>query len=241
MRNVLTIAQRELIAYFTSPMAYVVTVFFLFFTGLIFTFSIYMTGARAEMGGLLGSMVFLTLMVSPFITMSLLAQERSTGTLELLLTKPIRDIEVVLGKYLGAFSFYIFMLVLTLPYPMILSKYGDFDWGPAWVGYLGLLLASAAFLAIGVFASSLTRSQMASAGICLGAFLFIWLIGWVSYVAGGGEGSLLADVSKNISVFEAFGDFEKGLLVSKNVVYFLSLTFVSLFLAVRVVEMRRQV
>ncbi|NSW58217.1 MAG: ABC transporter permease subunit [Armatimonadetes bacterium] len=240
MRNICIIAQRELVSYFTSPMAYVITVFFLFFTGLIFTFSIYQPGAQAEMRGLLGSMVFLTLMVAPFVTMSLLAQERATGTLELLLTKPVRDVEVVLGKYFGALAFYVSMLVLTLPYPLILSKYGDLDWGPTWVGYFGLLLAAAAFLAIGVFASSLTRSQMASAGICLGVFLFIWLIGWVSYLVGG-EGSTLADIAKNISVFEVFGDFEKGILDSKNVVYFLSLCIVSLFLAVRVLEMRRQV
>lgn len=240
MRNTITIAQRELLAYFTSPMAYVITVFFLFFTGLIFTFSIYQPGARAELRGLLGSMVFLTLMVAPFLTMSLLAQERASGTLEMLLTKPVRDVEVVMGKYLAALGFYAIMLILTFTYPLLMGKYGDFDWGPAWVGYLGLILAGAAFLAIGVFASSLTRSQMASAGICLGVFLFVWLIGWVSYLVGG-EGSLLSDVAKNISVFEMYSDFEKGLLDSKNVVYFLSLAVVSLFLAVRVLEMRRQV
>jgi ABC-2 type transport system permease protein len=240
MRNTITIAQRELTAYFTSPMAYIITVFFLFFTGLIFTFSIYQQGARAELRGLLGSMVFLTLMIAPFLTMSLLAQERASGTLEMLLTKPVRDVEVVLGKYLAALGFYVLMIVLTFTYPLLMSKYGDFDWGPAWVGYLGLILAGAAFLAIGIFASSLTRSQMASAGICLGVFLFIWLIGWVSYLVGG-EGSLLSDVAKNISVFEVFGDFEKGMLDSKNIVYFLSLAVVSLFLAVRVLEMRRQV
>lgn len=240
MRNTITIAQRELLSYFTSPMAYVITVFFLFFTGLIFTFSIYQPGARAELRGLLGSMVFLTLMVAPFLTMSLLAQERASGTLEMLLTKPVRDREVVLGKYFAALGFYVLMVILTFTYPLLMSKYGDFDWGPAWVGYLGLILAGSAFLAIGIFASSLTRSQMASAGICLGVFLFIWLIGWVSYLVGG-EGSLLSDVAKNISVFEVFGDFEKGMLDSKNVIYFLSLAIVSLFLAVRVLEMRRQV
>jgi len=240
MRNVLTIAQRELVSYFTSPMAFVVTVFFLFFSGLIFTFSIYQRGATAEMRGLLGSMVFLTLMMAPFITMSLLAQERSSGTLELLLTKPVRDIEVVVGKYLGALGCYVTMLILTLQYPLLLSKYGDLDWGPAWVGYLGLLLAGGAFLAIGLFASSLTRSQMASAGICLGVFLFVWLIGWVSHLVSG-ENSLLGDITKNISVFEIFGDFEKGLLDLKNIIYFLSLVFISLFMTVRVLEMRRQV
>jgi ABC-2 type transport system permease protein len=240
MRNICTIAGRELRAYFTSPMAYVVIVFFLFFSGLIFTFSIYQPSARAEMRGLLGSMVFLTLMVAPFITMSLLAQERSSGTLELLLTKPVHDREVVLGKYFGALGVYLAMILMTLPYPLLMQKYGDLDWGPAGVGYLGLLLVGAAFLAIGLFASSLTKSQMASAGICLGAFLFVWLIGWVSYLAGG-EGSWLAAVTKNISVFEIFGDFEKGLLDSKNVVYFLSLVVFFLFLTVRVMEMRRQV
>lgn len=240
MRNVLTITERELRAYFVSPMAYVVITFFLFFSGLIFTFSIYQPQARAEMGGLLGSMVFLTLMVAPFLTMSLLAQEQATGTLELLLTKPLNDREVVLGKYLGTLAVYVIMLVLTLPFPIMLDKWGDFEWGRALVGYLGLFLVGAAFLAIGLFASSLTRSQMASAGICLGAFLFVWLIGWVSYLIGGQE-SKLATISRNISVFELFSDFEKGLLDSKNVVYFLSLVVFFLFMTVRVLEMRRQV
>jgi ABC-2 type transport system permease protein len=221
-------------------MAYVVMVFFLFFSGLIFTFSIYQPGATAEMRGLSGSMVFLTLMVAPFLTMSLLAQERSSGTLELLLTKPVHDREVVLGKYFGALGVYVSMLILTLQYPLLLGKYGDLDWGPAWVGYLGLLLVGAAFIAIGLFASSLTRSQMASAGICLGAFLFVWLIGWVSYLIGGQE-SLLSQIAKNISVFEVVGDFEKGLVDSKNIVYFLSLVIFFLFMSVRVLEMRRQV
>jgi ABC-2 type transport system permease protein len=240
MRNVLTIAEREIRAYFVSPMAYVVITFFLFFSGLIFTFSIYQPQARAEMGGLLGSMVFLTLMVAPFLTMSLLAQEQASGTLELLLTKPLNDREVVLGKYLGTLAVYVIMLVLTLPFPIMLDKWGDFEWGRALVGYLGLFLVGAAFLAIGLFASSLTRSQMASAGICLGAFLFVWLIGWVSYLIGGQE-SVLATISRNISVFELFSDFEKGLLDSKNVVYFLSLVVFFLFMTVRVLEMRRQV
>jgi ABC-2 type transport system permease protein len=240
MRNILTIAGRELRSYFTSPTAFVVMVFFLFFSGLIFTFSILQPQARAEMGGLLGSMVFLTLMVSPFITMSLLAQERASGTLELLLTKPVKDYEVALGKYLGALGLYAAMLVLTLVYPILYAKWGDFDWGPAWVGYLGLLLVAMSFLAIGIFASGLTRSQMASAGICLAAFLFVWLIGWVSYLVGG-EDSWLKQVAKNISVFEMFGDFEKGILDLKNVIYFLSMVVFFLFMTVRVLELRRQV
>lgn len=240
MRNVFTIAYREMRYYLTTPVAYVVAIFFLFLTGLIFTFSIFQPGARAEMRGLMGSMVFLTLMVIPFITMSLLAREHSTGTVELLLTKPVRDLEVVIGKYVGALALYLGMLIFTLPYPLIMSKYGDLDWGPVWVGYLGLLLAAMAFVAIGLFASSLTRSQMASAGMCLGIFLFFWLIGWVSVLVGQ-QGSLLSDIAKNIWVFEVSEAFQKGVLDLKNVVYFLSLAFLSIFLSIRVLEMRRQV
>jgi ABC-2 type transport system permease protein len=240
MRSAFTIAAREFRSYFTSPMAYVVMVFFLFFTGLIFTFSVYQPLARAEMRGLFGSMVFLTLMVAPFVTMSLIAQERATGTVELLLTKPVNDRDVVIGKYLGALAMYTAMIVLTLAYPILIEKFGELDWGPVWVGYLGVLLCGAAFLAIGAFASSLTRSQMAAAGICLGVFLFTWLIGWVSYLIGG-EGSVIADITKNISIFEVFSDFEKGLLDSKNVIYLLSLVGFFLFMTVRVLEMRRQV
>ncbi len=238
-RPIITIAQRELTAYFTSPLAYVVIVFFLFFSGLIFTFMVYSPQATAEIRGLLGSMVFLTLMVSPFLTMSLLAQERASGTIELLLTKPVRDREVVLGKYLAALGIYAIMLLLTFQFPLLLKKYGEMDFGPVWVGYLGLLLAGGAFLAIGLFASSMTRSQMASAGICLGAFLFFWLIGWVSMV--GAPESLFSEITKRISVLEVFTDFEKGLLDAKNVIYFVSLSCFFLFMTIRVLEVKRQV
>jgi len=132
------------------------------------------------------------------------------------------------------------MLVLTLAYPIMYDKWGDFDWGPAWVGYLGLILVAMSFLAIGLFASGLTRSQMASAGICLAAFLFVWLVGWVSYLIGG-EDTWLKAVAKNISVFEVFGDFEKGLLNLKSVIYFVSMVVFFLFMTVRVLELRRQV
>lgn len=240
MRNIFTIAGRELRAYFTSPMAYVVMVLFLFFSGLIFSFMIGQQQPRAELRGLFGSMVFLSMMVVPFITMSLIAQERSSGTVELLLTKPVHDRDVVLGKFLSALGMYTIMILFTLPYPIMVSQYGDLDWGPVGVGYLGFFLCAAAFIAVGTFASSLTRSQMAAAGICLGIFLFTWLIGWVSYLIPE-QTSLVAELTRSISIPESFNDFEKGLLDSRNVIYLVSVMVFFLFLTVRVLEMRRQV
>lgn len=237
MRNVLTIAGKELRSYFTSPLAYVVMFFYLGVCGLIFSLSVSGPQALAEMRGLFGTMVFVTLMMSPIITMGLLAQEQASGSIELLMTNPVRDWEVVIGKYLSAVALLVLLLIITLEYPLIMETYGDPDWGAVLTGYVGTLLAGLAFLAISLFASSLTRNQIAAAIIGAFMLLFFWLIGWLSMSVNESVGA----VAKHISIFENFQDFEKGIIDSKPVVYFLSLMGFFLFLTVRSLENKRTI
>ena len=235
MRNVFTIMRKELYTYFCSPMAYVVICFFLGITS--FLFALYLGSGRAEarMEDLFHTMAFLALMVAPVLTMGLIAQERNLGTIEPLLTKPVTDLEVALGKFLAALTVFVFMVALTLMYPLIMDKYGDPDWGAILIGYLGLILCGAAFIAVGLFTSSLTANQIAAAILAFLILLFFWLIGWVSYSVS----QTLGDIMKHLSVYENIQDFEKGIFDTKPLAFFLSLVFYFVFLTVRSLETRR--
>jgi len=235
MRPILTIAGKELRAYFVSPLAYVVIFFYLGVSGLIFALSVTGQQAEADMRGLFGTMVFVTLMLAPVITMGLLAQEQASGSIELLMTNPVRDWEVVIGKYLAAAGLYVGLLAISFEFPLIMEKYGSPDWGAVGAGYIGVLLAGLAFLAISLFASSLTSNQIAAA--IMGAFmlLFFWLIGWLAMSVSQSFG----DVIKQISTYENLQDFVKGIVDTKSIIFYLSLTGYFLFLAVRSMENRR--
>ncbi len=239
MSNILTIAGRELRSYFTSPLAYALVVFFLGITALMFTLG-FLLQPRAQTDDfryLIESIVFLALMITPVLTMGLVAQERASGTLELLMTRPVRDWEVVIGKFLAAWGLFAGAVLLSLALPLILEIGGKVDWGMMLTGYLGLLLAGMAFIALGVFASSLTSNQIAAAIIAACLLLFFWLVGWMSYSVS----QSLGDVLKHLSVRENYVDFGKGIIDTKSVIYFLSLTFVGLFLSIRNVENRRTI
>jgi ABC-2 type transport system permease protein len=235
MRNVWTVARKEIYSYFTSPMAYVVATFFLGITSLLFVLYIVSGRAEAKMGDLFHTMTFLALMTAPVITMGLIAQERNLGTIETLLTRPVRDWEVALGKYLAALLLFVGVLVLTLIYPLIMEKYGSPDWGEVLLGYLGILLCAAAFLAIGLFASSLTSNQIAAAILATMLLLGFWLVGWISYSVPAAVG----DVLKHLSVYENMQDFERGIIDTKPILFFVSVVFYFLFLTVRSLETRR--
>lgn len=237
MRNILTIAQRELQSYFTSPMGYVAMLFFLGICGLIFVLSTSMATPKADMTGMFHSMVFVSLMLCPVITMSILAQETNSGTYELLMTRPVRDYEVILGKYLGAVTLYLIIILITAEFPIIYGVFGHPDWGQTLSGYIGIILTGMAFIAVGIFASSLTSNQIAAAATALAILLFFWLVGWIGY----GSGGTLANIAKSLSVYENFQDFERGILSGKNIIYFVSLMGFFLFLATRSLESRRTV
>ncbi|MEN6304004.1 MAG: ABC transporter permease subunit, partial [Armatimonadia bacterium] len=193
----LTIAQRELVAYFTSPMAYVAMLFFLGVCGLIFVLSTSMQMPKADMSGMFHSMIFLSLLMCPVITMGLIAQETNSGTYEMLMTRPVRDVEVILGKYLGAAALYLIIILITFEFPIIFEAFGAPDWGMTLTGYLGIVLAGLAFLAVGVFTSSLTSNQIAAWLMGTFLLLFFWLVGWLGY----GGGGLLGDLAKSLSAY----------------------------------------
>jgi len=237
MRKVLTIAGKELRSYFVSPMAYAVLLFFLGIAGLIFALSIASPGAMADMRGMFQTLVFVSLMMTPILTMGLLSQERASGSIELLMTNPVRDLEVALGKYLAALGMFLLLCIISLEFPLVLEKYGEPDWGSIGAGYLGLFLCGMSFIAVGLLASSLTSNQIAAAILGIFMLLFFWLIGWLSYSVS----QNLGDIVKHVSVYENFQDFEKGIIDTKPIIFFLSLTGFALFMTVRTLENRRTI
>lgn len=236
-RKVMTVAGKELRAYFVSPMAYVILGFYLGVCGLIFALTVTAPQAQADMTGMFHTIIFVTLMMAPVLTMGLLSQEQASGSVEMLMTNPVRDVEVALGKYLAAVTLFLIVLAATLEFPLVLAKFGDPDWGAILSGYVGVLLAGMAFIAIGLFASALTANQIASAILATLMLLFFWLIGWLGYSVGQGVG----DVVRYLSIYENFQDFAKGIIDTRPLIFFASLTFFALMLTVRTLENRRTV
>src|SRR5213596_3492971 len=188
--------------YFTSPVAWVIMAVFIFIAGYFFhsIFSYYarvsMQSAMNPMGGglnvtdgvlrpLFSNFSVILLLMMPLITMRLFAEERRSGTIELLLTYPVRDGAVLAGKYLAALVLYALMLALTLLYPGIVVAFARLEWGPVATGYLGLLLMGGTFIAVGLFASALTENQIVASITTFGILLMLWIIGWSADDAGG--------------------------------------------------------
>ncbi|MEA2572915.1 MAG: gliding motility-associated transport system permease protein [Chloroflexia bacterium] len=234
MRNALYVASKELRSYFVSPIAYIIVAFWLVITGLFFTSSA--TAGDASMRNVFGVIPILLLLISPALTMRLLAEESRTGTLELLLTAPVKDWSVVVGKFLGALGLYIAMMFLTILYPLILLLFrGDPDWGPIWSGYLGLLLLGMAFLSVGLFASSLTSNQILSAVIALAILLVLFIITVLTSNVAPNVAAILA----KLSIGDRYDPFTRGIVDLTDVVYFLTFTGAVLFITVQIVEARR--
>ena len=158
------------------------------------------------------------------------------GTIELLLTSPVRDWQVVLGKFLGALAFLLFMLALTLVYPLLLSRFGSPDWGPIATGYLGVLLIGATCLAVGLFASSLSQNQIVTGFVAFALLIILWLLGAAAQAVGSGALGSLFDY---LAINSHFDDFVRGVVDTQHIAYYLILTALFLFLATRVVEARR--
>ena len=235
-RNVALISRRELGSYLSSLVPFVVTAIFLVLSGTFFTSYLADTDyADASIRGFLDVAPFLILLFAVMLTMRLLAEERALGTWELLFTSPVRDGEIVIGKYVGSLVMLGAMLALTLYYPLLLVGLGDPDLGPVVTSYVGLLLLGGAALSVGLFASSLTSSQIAAA-VVAGLLLFaLWFLGPLAEAFGGP----VADVLSQISLERHFADFTRGVLDTRAVVHYLSVTAVFLFLATRSVESGR--
>ena len=234
MRNTLAIAERELKSYFVSPVAYVVTALFLLIAGYLFSVILLNTN-EATLRYLISNLSVIWLFITPALTMRLLAEEARTGTIELLLTNPVRDVEVVLGKYLGALAFLLVMLAFTLYYPALLFIFGNPDRGPMIAGYIGVVLQAAAFLAVGLLASSLTQNQIVAAVLTFAILLIMWL----SEAVANFVGKPASDVMRYLSVTSHFQDFSRGVIDSSHVIYFLSVVAAALFLTFFSLQTRR--
>ena len=251
MKQIQVIALKEIKTYFASPMAYVVAAAFLALTGFFFVASVSDAFSEATIRGFLAGAVFLLIFMAPALTMRLIAEEWKLGTLELLLTSPVREIEVVAGKFFAAFSMVFIMAVLSLFFVILLYVFGVPDTGPLLTGYLGLLLYASATVAVGLFASALSPNQLVGLIVGSGILTTFTVIDFISERVGGTAAHVLNgfQMGASFSVFDLksfgvaqsghFADFARGILSVPDVVYYLSITGVFLFLTVLVLEIRR--
>ncbi len=250
MRNILAIAQKELRSYFSSPIAYIIIgffalpfgVFFYLYLGAFVRQSLQM----AQYGGsmninqqviryVLQNASVIILFVMPMITMRTYSEEKRSGTIELLLTSPLTDVQIIVGKFLGALGLYVAMLLVTVVYIAILFVYGNPEWRPLVASYLGLLLMGGAFLSIGLLISSTTNNQIVAGIISFVVFLMLWIVGWFAE----SSGPVIGTITKYLSITEHFDDFSKGIIDTKHVIYYLSLITFGLFLTAKSVDSER--
>ena len=258
MRNVLTIVGKEMRSYFVSPVAYVVLTGFLllggwFFFNLLSRFNLLLSlytqfqgqgGAGAAdqlnlndfvIAPLMNNLSIILVILVPMITMRAFAEEKKGGTYELLLTSPLRTGEIVLGKFVASVLFICIMIGLTAIYPLLLWWFGNPEIGVMVSGYVGLLMMATAFVAVGLFTSSVTENQIIAAVSGLVAMLLLYIIGWPAQ----GAGDILGPILKYLSVTDHFNELVKGVIDTRALVYFASLIGLALFLTMRSVESLR--
>jgi ABC-2 type transport system permease protein len=252
MRNVWIICRKELGSYFVSPIAYLLLTMFAVIFGFFFWSALMyfvMMGMESQMRGqafpmnlneelirpLLANANVIGLFLVPMITMRLFAEEKRTGTIELLATSPIRDVEIIVGKWLAAMILYACLLLFTALNFAFLFRYGHPDWKPLAIGYLGLLLQAGGLLAIGTFISTLTKNQIIAGAATFGVCLILWVLEWVT----GFETATWAKVLSYMSVVTHFESFSKGVLNIKDAIFYLTLIFVGLFFTTRSMESLR--
>lgn len=241
MRNVWIVARRELGAIFVQPIAYIFAIMMTLVTGLIFSAQISFPTAQGgpppDLTQILNTFTFLTIFAAPAITMRLLSEEQQTGTIELLMTLPVRDVEVVLGKFVAAFVFYATVVALTLIYPLILFRFGNPDVGPMISSYLGVLLWGASLLGIGILASSMSENQINAFMLAFGIILLLYLTMIPAQLFA--VSPRISTILNELSLQTHLSNFMNGLITAKDVLYYLIITAVSLFAAARVLESRR--
>ena len=251
MRNVLAIAQKELRSYFASPIAYIVIGVFALLYGW-FYFSILQYFVRQSMQGQLGgggpvnvnqqmirpllqNITILILFMLPAITMRTYAEEKRSGTIELLLTSPITDLQIVFGKFLGALALYGTLLAVSLIHLAVLFRFGNPEWKPLLAAYLGLILFGACFISVGLFISTLTKNQVVAFMATFGVFLFLWVINWI----GSFMGPTMDSLTNYLSIVGHFDDFAKGVIDTTHLIYYLSVITFGLFLTAKSVDSER--
>lgn len=256
IKAVSLIFNRELRAYFSSSIAYVVITMFLIITGYFFynlvaTFSIISFQAQANpmiarqynllninetvVRPLFGNISIIMLLMTPLLTMRLLAEERKAGTMELLLTYPVQDIEVVLGKFLACFTVFLAMIFSTLLYPALLIFLGEPEVMPIVTGYLGIILLGAAFISLGLFTSSLTENQIIAASMSFGILFVFWLMSYSVTLVSPGLGQIIS----YIAITEHLESMAKGVVDTEDIIYYLLFVTLFLFLTLRSLESKR--
>jgi ABC-2 type transport system permease protein len=252
MRNVWIICKKELSSYFVSPIAYLLLAMFAFVFGFFFWSGVnafVYVGMESQMRGdqfpmninefllrpLISNASVIGLFLIPMLTMRLFAEEKRSGTIELLATSPVRDFEIILGKWLAATILYAGILLVGALNLLWLFRYGNPDWKPLAIAYLGLLLQAGALLAVGTFISTLTRNQIIAGGATFGVCLLLWVLEWV----GSYETATWARVLSYMSVLTHFDSFAKGVLYTKDVIFYITVIFLGLFLTARSMESLR--
>ena len=252
LRNVCVMTKKDFKTYFTTPIGYLVLSVFVGILGWMFCSAVFdflkrtqayaMYGQAPQMDinamvmqPIIGNMAVIFLLMGALITMRLLAEEKKMKTIELLLTSPLHPSEIILGKFFSALMLYTLMLAFTLIYPLVLSVFGDSDWKQILAGYLGIYLLGASFIALGLFISSLTENQITAGAVTFGLFLFFWIISWIA----GPSDSLGGKILSQLSIIDHLSNFIRGLIDTRDVVYYLSLIFLGLFLTARSIESQR--
>ena len=252
MSNALAIAGKELKSYFATPIAFVIITFFSLIYGWFFTAILFFVNQQSArlgaagggppinldqqlFGPLFQNVMVILLFILPLITMRTYSEEKRSGTMELLLTSPITDLQIVVGKFIGAMGLVAAMLVMTLPHVLILFWFADPEWRPIVTSYLGFFLMAGCFVAVGLFISSLTRNQIIAAMATFGVFLMLWVIDWMgTFMGPNGQA-----VFQYLSITGHFEDFTRGVLDTKHLVYYTSFILFGLFLTMRSVETER--
>jgi ABC-2 type transport system permease protein len=254
MNNILAIAHKELKSYFSTPIAYIVIGFFALLFGYFFyAMLVIFNQQSAQFGGLEGGggadvnqqlirPLFLNasvilLFVLPLITMRTYSEEKRSGTIELLLTSPVTDIEIILGKFLGAMALYAAMLAITVIHMLVLFSYTNPkpEWTVPVIGYVGLLLMGGCFISVGLLISSLTKNQIVSGMVTFAVFLLLWVINWIASFTGPTTQSVL----NYLSITDHFDDFTRGIVDTKHLIYYFSVMSFGLFLTARSVDTER--
>jgi len=252
VRNIVAIANKEFRSYFASPIAYIlIGLFALLFGWFFYVFLMNFVQQSEQMmqfggggganvnqmmiRGLFQNTAVIILFVMPMITMRTYSEEKRSGTIELLLTSPVTDLEIIVGKFLGALALYGAMLLVTMVYIAILFRIGNPEWRPIIAGYLGLLLMGGCFLATGLFISSLTKNQIVAGFLTFATFLMFWIINWM----GESSGPTTRDILNYLSITEHFDDFSRGIIDTKHVIYYLSFITFGLFLTAKSVDSER--
>jgi ABC-2 type transport system permease protein len=234
MHNVLSIYKKELKSYFNSPVAYIVITAFLLIAGWFFATNFFLMG-QATVRTVMTIIPLIYLIFAPAITMRTIAEEKKSGTIELLVTMPTRDADIVVGKFLAALSLLGIALLFTLVYTITASLLGKLDFGATFGGYLGLLLVGAVYLAIGIFASSLTENQIVAFIIGVTIIFALYMLDKVIMFVPG----FMASFLEYLSVDYHFNSIARGVIDSRDIIYYLSVTGFALVLAVKSLESRK--